>query len=52
MVATDADGIPARNIPGTIGKYVGGQPHRGTGREDMGAPGNVLLEYVILGSAV
>ena len=48
MVCTDADGVPLRNVFGTIFKGVGDQAHGRTGRENISAPGDVLFQNIVL----
>ena len=52
VIATDADGIPARHLLSSIGEDVGDQAHRRFGRVDVGPARNVLFEQVVLNSAV
>src|SRR5215210_2014740 len=49
VVAADRDGVPARHLRGTVGEHVRRYPHRWPRRVDVGATGQVLLEYVVLG---
>src|SRR5215207_5814197 len=49
VVAGDGDHVPARQLCGAVGEHVGRYPHRWNRRVDVGASGQVLLEYVVLG---
>ena len=40
-----------RQVLGAVGEGVGDQPHRRPGRVDVGAPGHVLLQDVVLDGA-
>ena len=51
VVAGDGDGVPARQVLGAVGEGVADQAQRRRGREDVGAPGDVLLEHVVLDGA-
>ena len=48
VIAADRDRVPGRQFGAAVGEQVGDQAHRGTGRVDVGAPGGVLLEDVVL----
>ena len=51
VVAGDGDGVPGRQVVCAVGEGVGDQPHRRAGRVDVGAPGHVLLQDVVLDGA-
>ena len=51
VVAGDRDGVPGGELPGAVGEGVGDDPHRRTRRIDIGPPGDVLLEDVVLDRA-
>ena len=48
VVPGDRDRVPGRDALRAVGEQVGGEPHRGPRREDVVAPGRVLLEHVVL----
>ena len=48
VVPGDGDRVPPRYLGPAVGERVGHQPQRRLGREDVGAPGDVLLEHVVL----
>jgi len=48
MVAGDRDGVPVRHLLRAIFKNIRDEPHRGRGRENIGAAGNVLFQYIVL----
>ena len=52
VVAADVDRVPLRDLVDGEGDRVGDQPHRGPGREGVGAAREVLLDDVVLGRAV
>jgi len=49
VVAADVGRVPVRRLVDREGDRVGDQPHRGLGREGVGAPRQVLLDDVVLG---
>ena len=49
MVGADVDRVPLRDLVDGEGDRVGDQPHRGPGREGVGAAREVLLDDVVLG---
>src|SRR5437879_8528991 len=51
MVATDTDGMPMRHFPSRIFYEVDRQSQRKLRRIDVGIPGNVLLQNIILRSS-
>ena len=51
VVAGDGDGVPRRQVLGAVGEGVGDQAHRRPGRVDVGTPGDVLLQDVVLDGA-
>src|SRR5689334_24255624 len=51
VIAGQGDGIEARRLTRAPGDQVGRQPHRGPGRKDVGAAGDVLLQHVVLSGA-
>ena len=51
MVAADVDRVPFRHLAAGEGDRVRGQPHRGLGREDVGAAREVFLDDIVLGRA-
>ena len=48
VVAADADRIPPGNAVLAEGKDVGDDPHRFVGRKDIGPPGRIFLQDVVL----
>ena len=52
VVAADVGRVPARHLVDGEGDHVGDQPHRGLGREGVGAAREVLLDDVVLGRAL
>ena len=48
VVAAHVDGVPLGHAGHGVGDQVGGQAHRGPGREDVRAAGEVLLDDVVL----
>ena len=48
MIAADVDRVPLRDLVDRVGDHVGDQPQRVLGREDVGAPREVLLDDVVL----
>ena len=52
VVAADADGVPAWDVLGAILEHVGDEAHGVSGRVDVGASRDVLLEDVVLQRAV
>ena len=48
MVATDADGIPMGEVIFAEGEDIRYDPHGFLGREDIGSPGHVFLEDLVL----
>ena len=51
VVAGDGDRVPAGQVLRAVGERVGDQPHRRPGRVDVGPPGDVLLQDVVLDGA-
>src|SRR5438552_1773488 len=51
MIATDTDGMPMRHFPSRIFYEVDRQSQRKLRRIDVGIPGNVLLQNIILRSS-
>ncbi len=51
MVTADGNGIPLRQLLARPGEQVGDDPHGRARRIDVGAPGDVFLQDVILHSA-
>ena len=51
MIGTDVDRIPLRNFRIGVGNYVGGQPHGGIGREDVGAARQIFFNDIVLDGA-
>ncbi len=51
VVAGDRDRVPSGHVLGAVGEGVGHEPHRGAGRVDVGSPGDVLLQDVVLDRA-
>ena len=51
MVAADVDRVPFRRLAAGEGDHVGGEPHRGFGRKDVGAAGEIFLDDIVLGRA-
>ncbi len=49
VVAADVGRVPLRHLVDAEGDHVGDQPHRGLGREGIGAAREVLLDDVVLG---
>ena len=52
VVAADVGRVPVRHLVDREGDRVGDQPHRGLGREGVGAAREVLLDDVVLGRAL
>ena len=52
VVPGDGDRVPAGQPLLAVGEQIGRQPHRGTRREDVVAPGDVLLQHVVLHRAL
>ena len=52
VVGADVDRIPLRDVLDRVGDHVGDQPHRGRGREGVGAAREELLDDVVLGGAL
>ena len=51
VVAGDGDGVPRGQVLGTVGEGVGDESHRRAGGIDVGTPGHVLLQDVVLDRA-
>ena len=51
VVAADGDGIPAGKMAGAVGEEIRDQAQGRPRREDVGAPGDVLFEDVVLDRA-
>ena len=51
VVAGDRDAVPVGQVLGAVGEGVGDEPHRGPRRVDVGPPGHVLLQDVVLDGA-
>src|SRR5207245_11182448 len=51
MIATDTDGVPMRHFPSRIFYEIDSEPQRKLRRIDVGIPGNVLLQNIVLRSS-
>ena len=51
VIAAHRDRIPLRQVPAAVADQVGDQPHGSLGGIDVGSPGDVLLQNVILNRA-